>query len=443
MTDSTMALPWSQEAEVAALSEMLQDPDAVTDVRGILTAGDFFRSGHRRIYGAIVALWDAGRATDIVSVVEALKDRGELEEAGGVDYVSSLLGSVPAGNAAHHSRIVRDKARLRRFIRACQESVKDAVEGGDPEFILRQAEARILAATELDGGRGGYRPVGDAVHDALCMIERAAEAKDGIVGIPTGFRELDQKLSGLEPGLLTVLAGRPSMGKSAMAWVMAEHAARVGHGVSVASYEMSGGQLARRGLAGSTGIDSYRLRRAHLDPEDHEALGHAASDLSGLPVWIDEHPGQTIEAVTADVRRLKARASVDFVVVDYLQQMRGRGQNRNNEVEHIARGLKRMARDLDVHVLVLAQLNRAVEHRTPPRPVLSDLRDSGAVEQDADTVLLLWRPERYFDENTSLDARAKWEGRAELIVAKQRDGETGTIHLAWNGKILRFTGIPA
>jgi len=247
--------------------------------------------------------------------------------------------------------------------------------------------------------------------------------------------------AGLEAGGLTILAARPAMGKSAIAWQFGEHAAMDGHHVLIASYEMSGGQLGRRGLSRLAHIDADRIRRGQLDKSEWAALAKAGERLAALPIWIDDYPPHEIEPLRSQIHRHKTRHDVGIVVVDYLQQMSGPNGsgNRNNEVEHISRGLKRMARELGVHVLALAQLSRGVEHRNPPRPVLSDLRDSGAIEQDADNVLLLWRPEYYFRDDTPDEARAKFQGRAELIVAKQRDGRTGNIWMTWEAPRLRFT----
>lgn len=432
--------PWSAAAEASLLSAMMIDSQAVPEARSTVSELDFYTEAHRRIFRAIANLHDRGEATDVVTVGETLRATGELDASGGMEFLADLIDRVPnVSSVASHARIIRDLSRLRRLIQACRESIRDAMDrGGDAEAVLHQAEARILNATDASY-RPAYRHVREGVQDALAMIARANASKDGVVGLRTGLPTLDGMLSGFEPGLLTVLAARPSMGKSALGWGCAESAARDGHGVAIASYEMSAGQLARRGLSKGAGISSHKIRRAYLDDGDYKEIALAAALLSELPIWIDEHPAQSVEALRADVRRQISKAPIDLVIVDYLQQMTGPGQNRNNEVEHISRGLKRMARDLGVHVLALAQLSRGVEHRRPPRPMLSDLRDSGAVEQDADTVLMLWRPEVYFDDKTPNEQRAKWQGRGELIVAKQRDGETGTIRLNWDGPTMTFS----
>jgi replicative DNA helicase len=435
--------PYSAEAEVAVIGALLVDRAAVSEVRPLVEPADFFRTQNRLVFEAEVALFDSGQAIDVITVAEHLKASGKLNDAGGFDYVSQLVDMVPtAVNVAHHARIVREKASRRRLIATCLEVSRQAAEGEDADEVFAEAQRLLLGATEQRGSRG-FRHVGQAVIDAMAVAEQAAASEDGISGIRSGIPRLDHLTSGFEPGGLTVLAARPAMGKSALGWQFGERAAMDGIGVCVASYEMADAQLGRRGLARLSNIDSNRIRRGELDIFEWDALTKAGTRLGSLPIWTNDQPPHEVEGLRGSIHRHMTRHETGLVVVDYLQQMSGpKGAgNRNNEVEHISRGLKRMAVELGVHVVALAQLSRGVEHRTPPRPILSDLRDSGAIEQDADNVLLLWRPEYYFDDETPDDARARWQGRAELILAKQRDGEVGRIMLTWEGSRLRFTEI--
>lgn len=437
--DQPVNVPWSETAEVSVLCALMIDPDAIEEVRTRLGPGDFYADAHSAIYEALCELRDAASATDVVSLTERLKAKGELERAGGLDHLGQILDAVPSSSsAAHHAKIVHDHATRRRLILACQETQRRAMESEDTDELFSEAEGLLLEATARKRTRG-FRPVGDAVSDAIAVVERAANTADGIIGIRTGIPKLDWLTAGLTAGEMTVLAGRPSMGKSAMGWQIAENAARHGHGTVFVSYEMADAQLGKRGISRLSGLDASALRRGRLEPEQWKAMGEAASRLSGLPIWTNDAPPHTVEGLRSMVTRHVRTHGTDLVVVDYLQQMSGKGQNRNAEVEHISRGLKRMAMELDVHVLALAQLNRGVEHRSPPRPMLSDLRDSGAIEQDADNVLLLWRPEYYFDDSTPDEAYARWQGKAEGILAKQRDGETGAILMDWDASRLTFT----
>jgi replicative DNA helicase len=440
MSEATQALPWAPEAEECVLAAMMVDPDAAAEARALLTPEDFHGSAHRVVYRALLEIHDAGQGADVVTLGNRLKDSGSLDAAGGWDFLAVLTDMLPrADRVRAHALIVRDKAQRRRLILACNETARRAAGTDDSAELFAEAERMMLQATERKGAHG-FRHVGQAVIDAMTVIERAAETSDGVVGVRTGIPSLDRMTAGLEPGGLTVLAGRPSMGKSALGWQLAERAAMDGEGVVVASYEMADAQLGRRGLARLSGVEAGKIRSGRLDRDEWAKLADAGTRLGALPIWTNDRPPHHVEGLRSLIQRHRTQQPTAVAIVDYLQQMSGpKGGNRNNEVEHISRGLKRMAMELELHVVALAQLNRGVEHRTPPRPVLSDLRDSGAVEQDADNVLLLWRPEYYFDDTTPDSARSEWQGRAELILAKQRDGETGRVHLTWDGPRLRFT----
>ena len=348
------AMPYDYEAEVSVLTALLHDPEATTTLR----ADEFYAERHSLIYQAVQGLKSEGQGVTVLTVADRLKAEKRLADAGGIEYVSALLDGVPAG-LDYHAAIVRDKAQLRRLIRACEETLLDAYEGGKATDVFAHAEARLLNVTETRQTADGFRPVSDAVHEAFEMVERAANAKGGVVGIRTGIPKLDMMSSGLERGGLTVLAARPAMGKSALGWQFAERASMDGEGVLIASYEMGAGQLGRRGLSRLAHIDSNRIRRGELTPDEWRALSEAGKRLADLPIWINDYPPHHVEQLRSQVHRHKTKHGIGLVVVDYLQQMSGPAKgNRNNEVEHLSRGLKRMARELDVHVL-------APSNRTP------------------------------------------------------------------------------
>lgn len=431
-------LPHDLKAEVSVLTELLLDPEASTSLK----PDDFYAERHRVVFQALSDLKATGDGITLITVIDRLRAEKKIEAAGGIDYVSGLLDGMPTG-IEHHAKIVREKAQLRRLVHACQESIADAMEGQKASDVFIATERRLLGVTETRQTTDGFRPVSEAVMAGLEMIERAGASESGMLGIPTGIPLLDWMTAGFEPGCLTILAARPAMGKSALAWQFAEKFGMDGHGSLIASYEMGSGQLGRRGLSRLAHIDASRVKRGKLEKHEWEALAKAANRISELPIWINEYPPHEIEQLRSQVQRHMTKHDVKVVLVDYLQQMSGPKQgNRNNEIEHISRGLKRMAREMNIHVVALAQLSRGPEYRKPPRPILSDLRDSGAVEQDADNVLMLWRPEYYFDESTPDEAYAKWQGMAELIVTKQRDGETGGILLEWHGPTLSFKPAP-
>jgi replicative DNA helicase len=441
MTEPTPT-PWSPESEAAVIGAAMIDPEALLEVRSWLPAEAFFREAHRVIYRVILELHDRGDPTDLVTVLSRLQDTQQEDQAGGAAYLAEVYNTtVTAANVRYHARVVRDKAALRKLIDSCRSVIETASRAnGNAREVIQQAEERILSASHQ---RTNPEWVGaaDSVREAMAYIEEAQSHPDGIVGLRSGFSWLDKLMGGLRKGDLTVLAARPAMGKSAMGWQFARNPATKGHHTAIASYEMSRARIFHRGLAAESGIDSHRLKTANVTPEESSLLASSASRVQGFPIHTLYPPPRTVEGLRSTLRRLMRKHPVELFVVDYLQQMDGSGQNRNNQVEHISRNLKRIATEMDVHVLALAQLSRGVEHRQPPRPMLSDLRDSGAIEQDADNVLLLWRPEVYFDERTPDELYAKWQGKGELIVAKQRDGETGRVVLGWNGPTLTFSEI--
>lgn len=440
MVSEALELPAAPESEIAVLGSLVLEPRCIGEVRGLLTEDDFHDERHRRIYRAVASLHDRGGATDLVAIIQELSDRHELEQSGGSEYVAQVIDVVStAATVDHHARTVRSKADLRRLIRSCQETIHEAVSanGTGHEAVHEAAERRILEAAPSRGGQG-YRTATHLVMQAMERVETAKQAKGGITGVPTGLPTLDRWTAGLQPGELTVVAARPGMGKSAMAWGIAEWAASKGHPTAIANYEMTDAQLGLRGLARRSGVPLHRLRRGLLEPGEESRLTEAGNWLSQLPLHIDDQPARTPDGLRAQIRRLQQRQPIELLVVDYLQLMSGEGESQTVRVTSISKALKALATGLGVHVLALSQLSRAPEQRTPHRPQLSDLRDSGSIEQDADNVLLFWRPEYYFTDETPDDWRGKWQGKGEAILAKQRNGETGTILLDWHGETTTF-----
>lgn len=446
MSVADYEVPHSIEAEVSVIGALLLDPDRMSDALVELGPADFYQRRNRVVFRTLRELFNNAEPIDPISIVDRLRDRDQLEAAGGASYVAELLDVVPtSANIGHHLRIVRDKARLRRLISACQDTIADAISanGAGPEAVMEEAERRVFAAVERPSSDGGYYPPDEAIMEAMALIEEEGRESEGVTGVTTGLPSLDRKTTGLHAGDVTVLAARPSMGKSALAWSIATAAADAGHVVGFSSLEMSRAQIVKRGLAQRGRVDLLQIRRGQLDQEDYERLSKAAGWLHTLPLWIDDRTGATIPELRMKARRLAAKVDLALLVVDYLQLMEGAGENRTQQVGSVSRGLKLLARELSIHVLALSQLSRAVERRDWKRPRLSDLRDSGAIEQDADNVLMLWRPEFYFDESTPAPKREKWENLAELIIEKQRNGPAGfpegLVKLHWDGPTTRFT----
>jgi replicative DNA helicase len=439
--------PFSTEAETAVLGGMLIDREAVTRAVEHLSDGMFYREGNRRLYRAMVRLFERGDVIDVITVAEELKKTEELDSAGGLDYLGRLVDAVPtAANLEYHARIVRDKALLRRLIEQSSQIIRDVYEQGERnvEEILDQAEARIFHVAESHK-RQGFVWIKEILWSTFEHIERLQESDSGITGVPTGFVDLDRMTTGLQKGDLCIVAARPSMGKTALALNVAATAA-ITHQIPAAifSLEMSSQQLVQRLLCAEGRIDAQKLRRGRLSQEEHQRLAAAAGHLNTAPIWIDDQPGSNVLEIRAKARRLQSELRSDgkdlgMIVIDYIQLMSGSGsaENRVQEVSQISRGLKALARELEVPVVALSQLSRGPEQRTDKRPMLSDLRDSGSIEQDADVVMFLYRPEYY----ASAEKREELEGKAELIVGKQRNGPTGVVQLYFQKACTRFDSV--
>jgi replicative DNA helicase len=439
--------PFSLEAETAVLGGMLIEGEAVTRAVEHLNESMFYREANRRLYRAMVRLYERGDVIDVITVSEELKKTGEMESSGGFDYLAALVDAVPtAANVEYHARIVRDKALLRRLVEQATQIIRDVYDQGERgvDELLDQAEARIFQVAESHK-RAGFVWIKEILWSAFEHIERLQESASGITGVPSGFADLDRMTTGLQKGDLVIVAARPSMGKTSWILNVAANAA-IGHNIPVAlfSLEMSSEQLVQRLLCAEGRIDAQKLRRGRLSQEEHQRLAAAAGHLNTAPVWIDDSPGSNVLEIRAKARRLQSELRTDakdlgLVIVDYLQLMSAstRSENRVQEVSEISRGLKALARELEVPVVALSQLSRGPEQRTDKHPMLSDLRESGSIEQDADLVMFLYRPEYY----APAEKREELEGKAELIVSKQRNGPTGVVELFFQKAYTRFDSV--
>jgi replicative DNA helicase len=433
------ALPHNLEAERSVLGAILIHNEAFNYAAQIVEPNDFFRDAHRRIFEKMVALGERGEAIDLVTIKEALSQTGDLDEAGGPAYIVALVDGVPRStNVEYYARIVKEKSTLRALIHASQSIAARAWEAEEePNVILDEAEQTIFAIAE-NRAREGFVSMRHIVDESLPKIEQLFEHKKLITGVETGFEDLDAMTRGLQPADLVIVAARPSMGKTSLVLNMAENAAlRHGHTVGFFSLEMSKESLFIRLLTSVARIDAHRLQTGHIGQRDYDSLSQAISRLSEAPIFIDDSPGMGVLEMRAKARRLAAEHGLSLLIVDYLQLMTGRGRfdNRTLELAAISRGLKSLAKELNVPVVALSQLSRAPEARSDHRPLLSDLRESGALEQDADVVLMIFRPEMY------PDCKEEDRGVAELIVAKQRNGPTGTMRLAFLREHTRFENL--
>jgi replicative DNA helicase len=434
--------PYSEDAEQAVLSAMLMDQDAV--LRATETVDDtmFYAERHRRIFRAMIAIAERGGVVDPLTLSEELSRRSELEASGGKDYVGFLVDVVPtAANIDYHAQIVKEKALRRRLIEVSTVIVQEAYESHLTSFeLLDEAEARIFQVAQARA-REGFTRIKELLWPTMERIEALQHGGKTVTGVASGFNDLDDMTSGFQPADLVIVAARPSMGKTAFCLNVAQHAAIVDQvPVAFFSLEMSKESLVQRMLTAEARIDAQRLRKGMLRDDDFPRLARAAGILSSAPVWIDDTPGITLLEMRSKARRLKAESGVKMVIVDYLQLMQGptNSESRQQEVSQISRGLKALAKELSVPVIALSQLSRAPEQRTGEhkRPQLSDLRESGAIEQDADLIMFLYRQEMY-DGPVDKDGNSL-EGKAEVIIGKQRNGPTGVVNLHFHKQYTRF-----
>jgi replicative DNA helicase len=429
--------PQSIEAEESILSTILLDNGTLLDVLEILTAEDFYRTAHQKIFSAIETLFRKAEPVDLITLANALRESNQIEEIGGAAYLAHLVDTVPSAvNVAHYARIVRDKSALRRLITKAgaitQRCFEDA---GDFDQVLDFAEASVFEISESKH-RAAFHPLSKIIEDNIDALEKRQENRALVTGITTGFTRLDNMTSGLQGSDLIILAARPAMGKTALALNLARNAAVEGNvPVAVFSLEMSKEQLSMRILCAEARVDSSRVRSGFLNPDDWNRITDAASALSEAPIFIDDSPDISATSIRTKSRRLKLDKNLGLIIIDYLQLMRGHQSNerRDLEISEISRSLKLLAKELNVPVLALSQLNRKLEERSDKRPQLSDLRESGALEQDADVVAFIYRDEVYNKEENN-----PHRGTAEVILAKQRNGPTGVVPLTFLGQYTRF-----
>jgi len=428
-------MPQNLEAEMAVISGMLQDRDVIGFVIEKLSAECFYSDAHRRLYEHIVKLYDDNKPVDLVTLTEAVRNRKELDLVGGASYIAGLLNYLPTTvNIEHYVNIVRQKYLLRKLIETSYEVIEQCYESPDDvEGVLDQAERKIFEVTQcrIEDTFVSFK---DLVKDSVEVIEKLYQQKRLITGVPTGFRDFDQKTSGLQPSDLIVFAARPSMGKTAFALNIAEYVTLEERlPVAVFSLEMSKLQLVLRLLCSHARVSLHKVRTGFLGQQDFPRLVAAAGRLANAPIFIDDTPAISVLELRAKARRLKSKYDIKLLIVDYLQLMRSlsrKAENRQQEISEISRALKGLARELNIPVIVISQLNRAVEGRHDHKPQLSDLRESGAIEQDADLVVLLLRREYYDPEDHP--------GLADIILAKQRNGPTGEFQMRFFSEYTRF-----
>ncbi len=434
--------PQSVEAEQAVLGGLMLAPESLDHVADQLDRDDFYRNDHRLIYQAICDLSSKSKPFDVVTLGEWFDTNNMADRIGGSAYLIELASTTPsAANINAYAEIVREKAVLRQLIEAGTEIVNDGFQPGNSAIkeVLDRAEERVFKIAEIgDKGRKDYVSLRDAMKDAFQVLTERFENQGSVTGLPTGFIDLDEMTAGLQPTDLVILAARPSMGKTALAVNIAEYAAlKTKKAIVIFSMEMSASQLAFRLISSMGRVNAQRLRTGQLEDEDWSRVNSAIRMLSEVKIFIDDKPGLTPIELRGRARRLKRDHDLGLIVVDYLQlmQVQGTNENRATEIAEISRSLKGLAKELKVPVLALSQLNRSLESRTDKRPVMSDLRESGGIEQDADVILFIYRDEVY--NKTDMDKK----GIAEIIIAKQRNGPTGKIDLRFFGEYTRFDNL--
>lgn len=430
--------PQNLEAEQSVLGSILLEPEALSRVLEVMTGEDFYREAHRKIFNAMLELYQKGTPVDLITLTEILQNKGQLEDIGGASYLISMTDAIPS--AIHvdvYARIVREKSILRRLINEASEIASKGYNfAGDAEDLLDEAEKAIFKISEAKINPLVY-PLSYIIKESIGTIEQLYDRKETVTGVPSGFTQLDKLTSGFQNSDLVIVAGRPSMGKTALALNFARNAA-VDHEVPVVifSLEMSRQQLAIRMLCSEARVDSNKVRTGFIGEREWAKLTAAAGTLSEAPIFIDDSPTLTVLQMRAKARRLKSEKGLGMVLVDYLQLMKGRegSERREQEISEISRSLKALAKELNLPVIALSQLNRRPEGRDDKKPVLADLRESGAIEQDADLICFIFREEMY-EENS------KQKGIAEILLRKHRNGPTGSVSLAFLTEYTRFENL--
>lgn len=426
-------MPNNQEAEQSVIGSMILDKNAIATVLEKLQADDFHRDGHKIIFQAILDLFTKDTPIDLVTLADHLKSIDKLEYVGGISYLTEIASSVPTTlNLVSYINIVSDKSMLRKLIRASTEIMDDSYTKQDEvNVVVEEAEKRIFNIAEKRNS-GGFEAISTILERGFVEIERVYNNKGTTTGVSTPFPELDRMTSGFQKGDMVLIAARPSMGKTTFALNLAEHAAlREGKSIAIFSLEMGMDQLAYKFLCSEANVELTKLRNGDLDDRDWENIARASGPLSQAKIYIDDTAGISVTEMRSKCRRLKLEHGIDLILIDYLQLMSGKGESRQQEVSEISRSIKALAKEMQCPVIALSQLSRAPEQRADHRPMLSDLRESGSIEQDADLVMFLYRDE-YYNQDT------EDKNIAECIIAKQRNGPVGTVKMAWLGQYSKF-----
>ena len=433
-------MPHSVEAEQSVVGAMLMDKDAITTASEIISGNDFYQSAYGIIFDSMVELFNESKPVDLITLQERLKEKDVPAEVASLEFVKDLVTAVPtSANVKYYAQIVADKSMMRKLIKLNEEIANTCYAGKESlEAVLEKTEKAVFDLLQKRN-TGEYVPIKQVVLNALDRIEKASKNKGTVTGIPTGFIDLDYKLSGLQPSDLVLVAARPSMGKTAFVLNIAQYMAfKKDKGVAIFSLEMSKEQLVNRLFSLESQVDAQALRTGNMKDSDWEKLIEGAGIIGKSNLIIDDTPGISVSELRAKCRKYKLEHGLDIVIIDYLQLMTGsvgkNSESRQQEISEISRSLKGLARELNVPVVALSQLSRAVESRPDKRPMLSDLRESGAIEQDADVVMFIYRDEYYNKDS-------EFKKQAEIIIAKQRNGPVGTVNLAWLGEYTKFANL--
>ena len=433
-------MPHSVEAEQSVVGAMLMDKDAITTASEIISGNDFYQSAYGIIFDSMVELFNESKPVDLITLQERLKEKDVPAEVASLEFVKELVTSVPtSANVKYYAQIVADKSMMRKLIKLNEEIANTCYAGKESlEAVLEKTEKAVFDLLQKRN-TGEYVPIKQVVLNALDRIEKASKNKGTVTGIPTGFIDLDYKLSGLQPSDLVLVAARPSMGKTAFVLNIAQYMAfKKDKGVAIFSLEMSKEQLVNRLFSLESQVDAQALRTGNMKDSDWEKLIEGAGIIGKSNLIIDDTPGISVSELRSKCRKYKLEHGLDIVIIDYLQLMTGsvgkNSESRQQEISEISRSLKGLARELNVPVVALSQLSRAVESRPDKRPMLSDLRESGAIEQDADVVMFIYRDEYYNKDS-------EFKKQAEIIIAKQRNGPVGTVNLAWLGEYTKFANL--
>ena len=433
-------MPHSVEAEQSVVGAMLMDKDAILAASEIICGDDFYQNAYGVIFDSMVELFNEGKPVDLITLQERLKEKEVPPEISSLEFVRDLVAAVPtSANVRYYAQIVSDKAVMRKLIKMNDELSNICYAGNEPlESVLEKTEKSVFQLLQ-NRNAGEYVPIRQVVMNALEQVEKASKSKGTVTGIPTGFIDLDYKLSGLQPSDLVLVAARPSMGKTAFVLNIAQYVAfKKDKCTAIFSLEMSKEQLVNRLFSLESQVDAQALRTGNMKDSDWEKLIEAAGIIGQSNLIIDDTPSISISELRSKCRKYKMEHGLDLIIIDYLQLMSGsvggRSESRQQEISDISRSLKALARELNVPVIALSQLSRAVEQRPDKRPMLSDLRESGAIEQDADVVMFIYRDEYYNKDS-------EYKKQAEIIIAKQRNGPVGTVHLAWLGEYTKFANL--